>query len=162
MLLTSNSLLYHATIGPISELSTMTLTDLIAYTVAAELPSSRLRQHSIALGRAYYAACGAVLSQLTPRMVSVAEWNLGGKAAYFYLGCNILVFVWTYFRLPETANLSFADLDILFANKVPARKFASTNIDTLAQRVDPSEVREKEKGEIGDKYLDEKKAENGL
>jgi SP family general alpha glucoside:H+ symporter-like MFS transporter len=30
--------------------------------------------------------------------------------------------------MPETAGFSFAELDILFANKVPARKFTKVEI----------------------------------
>lgn len=49
--------------------------------------------------------------------------NWGAKSAFFHLGTNLLCTIWSYFRLPETGGLSFADLDILFANKVNARKF---------------------------------------
>lgn len=52
------------------------------------------------------------------------------------------MFIWSYFRLPETWNRSFHELDILFAQKVSARKFATTKVDlfdehlqnTLAQK----------------------------
>jgi SP family general alpha glucoside:H+ symporter-like MFS transporter len=38
-----------------------------------------------------------------------------------------------YFRLPETGGFSFAELDILFANKVSARRFKHVTIhDELA------------------------------
>lgn len=39
------------------------------------------------------------------------------------------MFVWSYFRLPETWNRSYHELDILFAKKVSARKFATTVVD---------------------------------
>jgi len=39
------------------------------------------------------------------------------------------MFVWSYYRLPETWNRSYHELDMLFAQKVSARKFASTVID---------------------------------
>lgn len=39
------------------------------------------------------------------------------------------MFVWSYFRLPETWNRTYHELDILFARKVPARKFATTVVD---------------------------------
>ena len=39
------------------------------------------------------------------------------------------MFVWSYYRLPETWNRSYHELDVLFAKKVPARKFASTVVN---------------------------------
>jgi hypothetical protein len=38
------------------------------------------------------------------------------------------MFVWPYFRLPETWNWSYHELDV-FAKKVPAREFATTVVD---------------------------------
>lgn len=35
----------------------------------------------------------------------------------------MLLIVWSYFRLPETRGKTFEDLDIMFAKRVPARKF---------------------------------------
>lgn len=40
----------------------------------------------------------------------------------------MLVTTWAYFRLPETGGFSYAELDILFANRVPARKFTKVII----------------------------------
>jgi hypothetical protein len=41
------------------------------------------------------------------------------------------MFVWSYFRLPETWNRSYHELDILFAKQVPARKFATTIVNSF-------------------------------
>lgn len=43
------------------------------------------------------------------------------------------MFVWAYFRLPETWNRTYHELDILFAKKIPAKQFASTIVDPLDQ-----------------------------
>lgn len=39
------------------------------------------------------------------------------------------MFIWSYYRLPETWNRSYHELDILFAKRVPAREFANTVVD---------------------------------
>jgi SP family general alpha glucoside:H+ symporter-like MFS transporter len=39
------------------------------------------------------------------------------------------MFVWAFFRLPETWNRTYEELDILFARKVSARKFANTEVN---------------------------------
>jgi len=100
----------------------------LCYTIAGELPSSRIRTRSLVMGRAVYSVCGIITGQLMPRMLDPAGWNLGAKTAFFWLGTNIICTTWCYFRLPETGGLSFAELDILFANKVPTRKFKKVKI----------------------------------
>lgn len=81
------------------------------------------------LGRGIYVACGFIVGQIAPRFVSPTSWNIGAKSALFWLAMNIICTTWCYFRLPETGGFSFMELDILFANKVSARKFKTVNID---------------------------------
>jgi SP family general alpha glucoside:H+ symporter-like MFS transporter len=76
-----------------------------------------------------------VINQLVPRMLNATSWNWGAKSGFFFLGLNILTLIYTVFRIPETRNRTYAELDLLFAEKVPARKFASATVDgELASR----------------------------
>lgn len=59
----------------------------------------------------------------------ITTWGWGVKTGYFYLGTCILGIIYTYFRLPETQHRSFGELDTLFHNRVPARKFKTTLVD---------------------------------
>jgi SP family general alpha glucoside:H+ symporter-like MFS transporter len=43
--------------------------------------------------------------------------------------------VWAYFRLPETKDRSFAEIDYLFVNKVKTRQFSKTKVDTFENRI---------------------------
>jgi len=116
------NLFEHFSIGP------------VCYTIAAEVPSSRLRARSIAMGRVVFQVNAIIGDQLNSRMVNPTAWNWGAKVGFFHLGTNILCFIWAFFRLPETGGLSFSDLDILFANKVSARRFKDTVIhDEVAE-----------------------------
>lgn len=56
-------------------------------------------------------------------------WNWGAKTGLFYAGTNLLCNTWCYFRLPETKDRTFGEIDLLFDNKVPARKFKHTKVD---------------------------------
>lgn len=47
--------------------------------------------------------------------------------------------IWAYFRLPETKGRTFAEIDILFKNKVKARDFAKTKVDLSTQTVSKEE-----------------------
>lgn len=80
------------------------------------------------------------------------SWNWQGKTAFFWAGANLLGLVWvsafnslciplrlqatstnailkTYFRLPEPKGLTYADLDVLFENKISARQFRKVEVD---------------------------------
>lgn len=59
----------------------------------------------------------------------VLAWNWGAKAGLFYAGTNLLCNIWCWFRLPETKDRTFGEVDLLFDNKVPARKFKHTKVD---------------------------------
>jgi SP family general alpha glucoside:H+ symporter-like MFS transporter len=82
-----------------------------------------LRQKTIAIARASYYIVGIANTVSTPYILNAAEANLRGKAAFIPAGFIVLLAVWSYFRLPETKGRSFEDLDIMFAEKIPARKF---------------------------------------
>ena len=93
------------------------------------MPATRVRQQSVVLARAVYLIVGVVIQQLVPRMLSPQEWNWGGRLGLFFLGTNLLSFAYCYFRLPETKGRTYGELEILFGDKVPARRFASTKVD---------------------------------
>lgn len=44
-----------------------------------------------------------------------------------------LCLVYTYFRIPEPAGRTFAELDLLFEKRISARQFSSTHIDVFAE-----------------------------
>lgn len=41
-----------------------------------------------------------------------------------------------YFRVPEPSGRSFAELDLLFQKGVPARKFATTEVNVFEEDID--------------------------
>jgi SP family general alpha glucoside:H+ symporter-like MFS transporter len=61
--------------------------------------------------------------------LTLTAWNWGAKAAFFYAGTNLLCSIWCWFRLPETKDRTFGEIDMLFTHQVPARKFKSTHVD---------------------------------
>ena len=113
----------------IQTLANMITVGPACYPIVAEIPSGRLRYKSVVIGRFVYNLTGIVSNSLTPRMLSKTAWNWGAKAAFFYAGTNFLCLIWCWFRLPETKDRSFGELDIMFENRVPARKFKYTKVD---------------------------------
>jgi SP family general alpha glucoside:H+ symporter-like MFS transporter len=55
-------------------------------------------------------------------------------------GTALLTFIWAYFRLPETKGRTYEELDILFAKKVSARKFASEKVDAYETHIESEAV----------------------
>ncbi|PWN22107.1 general substrate transporter [Microstroma glucosiphilum] len=104
----------------------------LCYTIIAEIASTRLRAKTIALARAAYTLSNIITNILQPRMISESAWGWGAKCGWFWFGFCILTIIYTYFRIPETKDRSYAEIDILFNNKVSARKFKSTKLDAFA------------------------------
>ena len=71
------------------------------------------------------------------------EWNLQGKTGFLWGGTALAVFVWAFFRLPEIKGRTYEELDILFLEGVPARKFAKTHVDPYSASAQ-EELREKD------------------
>lgn len=108
---------YDITVGP------------VCYSLVAELPSTRLRIKSVVLARNLYNFAGIIVGIVQPLFMNPTSLNLRGKTAFFWAGTNLCGMVWTYFRLPEPKGLTYADLDVLFENKVSARKFRKVEVD---------------------------------
>lgn len=108
---------YDFTVGP------------VCYSLVAELPSTRLRIKTVVLSRNVYNLFGIVIGIVQPRFMNPTALNWRGKTCFFWGGLNLLGIVWTYFRLPEPKGLTYAELDVLFENKVSARKFRKVEVD---------------------------------
>lgn len=107
----------------------------IVYTIVTEIPSNYLRTKSVVLARAVYNVGALVYGQLIPHMVQTTSWNWGAKSGFFCGGIMGLALIWAYFRVPETKNRTFAEVDILFKNKVKARSFSKTKVDLATKTV---------------------------
>jgi len=95
----------------------------------AEIPSTRLRIKSVVIARSAYNVAGIFVGIVQPRMLNPDAWNWKGKTAFFWAGFCALCLVWTYFRLPEPKGLTYGQMDVLFENRVSARKFRHVEID---------------------------------
>ncbi|KAJ5719366.1 Maltose permease MAL61 [Penicillium malachiteum] len=107
----------------------------IIYTIVTEIPSNHLRTKSVALARAVYNVGALIYGQLMPHMIQTAAWNWGAKSGFLCGGVMAISFVWAYFRLPETKNRTFAEMDILFKNNINARDFEKKKVDIVTETV---------------------------
>jgi len=107
----------------------------LVYTIVTEIPSNYLRTKSVVAARALYNVVGLVYGQLVPRTIQITAWNWGAKSGFFYGSIMALGTVWAFFRLPETKNRTFAEVDILFKNNVKARDFSKTKVDLASESI---------------------------
>jgi SP family general alpha glucoside:H+ symporter-like MFS transporter len=109
--------IYYTTVGP------------ICYAIISEVSSTRLRNKSVCLSRIAYYVAQIVFNSVNAEMLNPTAGNWRGKTGFFWGGCSLVLFAWTFFRLPETRGRTFEELDILFAGKVPTRKFKGFVVD---------------------------------
>ncbi|CAI7657198.1 unnamed protein product [Penicillium pancosmium] len=122
-LLIAFSLVYQSSVGP------------LCYSIISEMSSVRLRAKTTSLAWNVYNIFKIINGVLTPYMINPTAWNWQAKAGFFWGGLCLLSFIWAFFRLPETRNRTYAELDILFERKVGARKFAITSVDLFSQKI---------------------------
>lgn len=110
-------LVYNSTVGP------------VCYSLISELSSTRLRTKSVVLARNMYNMVGIMANVATPNMLNPFAANMAARSAFIWAGSGAMCAVWTYFRLPEPKGRTYGELDVLFENRVSARKFSTTLVD---------------------------------
>lgn len=115
------TLVYGCTIGPVT------------YALVSEMSSTRTKSKTINIARMGYNAFGVFNCIVTPYQLNPTALNWGGKTAWFWFGFCALCFVYSYFRIPEPRNRTYAEMDWLFANNVSARKFAKTHVPKFGE-----------------------------
>ena len=113
------TLFYDITIGP------------VAYALVSEIPSYLLRDKTIVISRMSYVTFSIVSNTITPYMLNPLEWGWGARAGFFWAGTAFIMFVFTFFMIPETKDRTFYELDMLYEKGVPARHFYKTKIHPL-------------------------------
>ncbi|WVQ84712.1 hypothetical protein IAT38_006868 [Cryptococcus sp. DSM 104549] len=103
----------------------------VAYSLVGEISTRRLAIKTVALGRAAYNVIAIICNVLTPYMINPTAWDWGNYAGFFWGGSCLMCLVYAYFRVPEPAGRTFAELDILFERKISARKFATTPVNAF-------------------------------
>lgn len=117
----------------------------ICFPIVSEMSSMRLRQKSVSLARISYNIVGIIINILNPYMVNNSAWGWKGKTCFFYAGTCGACFLWALFRLPETKGRTYEELDVLFANKIAARKFSRCVVNVYAEDNNVLEIKDTKK-----------------
>lgn len=105
------SMLYTATVG------------CYGWAVAQETSAQATRPKTISLVLVCQQLTALMLSSVFPYFINPDQLNWGGKIMFLFVGAEIFIMAALYFLQPETKNRTYTEIDALYANKVPARKF---------------------------------------
>jgi MFS transporter, SP family, general alpha glucoside:H+ symporter len=139
------ALVYNCTVGP------------VCYAIVSETSSTRLRQKTVVLARMSYNLCSLLNNSLLPLQLNPLAWGWGAKAGLFWAGVCFLCVVWCCLRLTESKDRSYAELTLLFENRVPAWRFARTKVEAF--RSESFAVRTVEKGSDAESEMSARKEE---
>lgn len=103
----------------------------MSYIIFAEISSTALRSRTIGLMITFINVISTVIKIIIPYMSNPDNGSWRGKTGFFFGGFGFLSVIWSYFCLSETTRRTFEELDILFHQRVPARQFASHNVDIV-------------------------------
>ncbi|OLN83277.1 Maltose permease MAL31-like protein 3 [Colletotrichum chlorophyti] len=94
-----------------------------AFSLLAEVSTSRLRAKTIAIGYASQNSINVMWQFVIPYMFNPDKANLGAKIAFIFGGACFFCLLYLWYFQPETSGRSYQELDEMFAKGVPARKF---------------------------------------
>ncbi|KAI6360735.1 hypothetical protein MCOR25_006685 [Pyricularia grisea] len=103
----------------------------LGWAIPAEVGSTRVRQKTLILARNAYYLLHVVANTLQPYFMNPTAWNVGARTGFLWGTTTLLFFIWAFWRLPETKDRTYEELDILFAQRTPARKFKSARVDAF-------------------------------
>lgn len=103
----------------------------VVYVLIAEIPNTTIRGKTLGLACFTPHIFSISITAGLPYAMSPIEANWGAKTGFLFAGLGTLVALWAIFHLPETKGRTFEELDVLFANKVPARNFAKTDLGDI-------------------------------
>lgn len=96
-----------------------------AMAVSGEVSSVFLRSKSLSIGIAFQYLCSTIWLIVLPYLFNSDEADLGGKIGWIFFGMGIVMIVVIFFDVPSTKGRTFEELDIMFEEKIPARKFST-------------------------------------
>ncbi|KAF7956944.1 hypothetical protein EAE96_004268 [Botrytis aclada] len=91
--------------------------------LAGEISSLRLRAKSQSLGFFFNYSYSTVWNVAVPYMFNATEGNLGGKMGWIFFATASIAWFVVWVEIPETKDRTYGELDEMFNEVVPARKF---------------------------------------
>jgi Na+/melibiose symporter-like transporter len=91
----------------------------------SEMATPKLRHHTMSYTIACQEVTAVITTLVVPQLTSADAAGLGAKTYLVFAGCMAVIIVFVYFFMPETRGRTFAEIDEMYAAKVPAWKWRS-------------------------------------
>ncbi|OTB09857.1 hypothetical protein K445DRAFT_17218 [Daldinia sp. EC12] len=110
-----------------------------AWLSGGELPSQRLRSYTFGL-----AAAVAFFAAWLTTFTAPYSLNWGPRYGYIWFPSSIIAGIWVYFFLPEVQGRTLEEIDEMFEEKLPARKFRGYKCVRRLAMDEKADVRQEE------------------
>ena len=91
----------------------------------SEMATPKLRHHTMSYTIACAQTTAVITTLVVPQLTSADAANLGAKTYLVFAGCMAAIIVFYYFMMPETRGRTFAEIDEMYAAKIPMWKWRS-------------------------------------
>lgn len=98
----------------------------LGWAIPADVGSTRLRQKTVCLARNAYTIASIIAGVAQSYFMNPTALNLKGYTAFIWGTTALAMLAWAWFRLPETKDRTYDELDLLFAKGISARKFKAS------------------------------------
>lgn len=97
----------------------------ITYVVTTEVPALRLRDMSQRTASIVFVVTSFVVNFTIPYLLNAPYANLGSKLGFIFGGVSLCSLVFTYLCVPECKGKTLEQIERLFIERVPLRKFGN-------------------------------------
>lgn len=98
----------------------------LSHAVASEVPTTRLRDMTYGIGALCNITTQFLVAFCTPYLLNAPYAALGSKVGFIYGSFAFLGILFSYFCIPECSGKTLEEIDGLFLDGVPIRKFGET------------------------------------
>ena len=100
----------------------------LSHTITAEVPAAEVRDTTYATGSFLAVATQAAVTFSLPYLLDEPYAGLGPKVGFIFGGLTAISVLFAFFFIPECKGKSLEEIDVLFNNNVPVRKFQDTKL----------------------------------
>lgn len=116
----------------------------LSHAVAAEIPTQRLRDKTYAFGSVFNITVQFAVSFSTPYLLYPGYANLQSKVGFIFGTTAFFATIFTWFCIPECKGRTLEEIDRLFSDGVPLRKFRTWELPPLNDNILSCKPGEKE------------------
>lgn len=107
-----------------------------SHTLSAEVPSTRARDMTYRTASVLNIATQAAVATSMPYLLNAPYAALGSKVGFIFGSIAVTSLIFAFFLVPDCAGRSLEEIDWLFEQRIPARKFRSTKINLQQEAVE--------------------------